>query len=41
MTINLSPLSFDLDRLVSEGFTPEEAVLYLFATRPWLFDGVQ
>ena len=40
MTINLSPLTFDVDRLVSEGFTPEEAVLFLFAMRPWLFEGV-
>ena len=40
MTINLQPLTFDIDRLVSEGFTAEEAVLFLYATRPWLFEGV-
>ena len=40
MTINLQPLQYDIDRLVSEGYSPEEAVLFLYATRPWLFEGV-
>ena len=40
MTINLQPLQYDIDRLTAEGFTTEEAVLFLYQTRPWLFEGV-
>ena len=40
MTIDLSALKYDLDRLQAEGFTAAEAVMLLFTTRPWLFDGV-
>ena len=40
MTIDLSILKIDLDRLQSEGYTAVEAVEILYKTRPWLFEGV-
>jgi hypothetical protein len=40
MVIDLNPLFHDIDKLVGQGFTHEEAALELYATRPWLFEGV-